>query len=71
MTCVEILINLKVQLSRFEPQTFHNNDLKLKQFRDTRLLHNIDKGLFIIFYNHYLLKFSELEIQMSKLKFQI
>jgi len=34
-------------------QTFCENDLKLKQFTHTRLFHNIDKTLFIIFYNHF------------------
>jgi hypothetical protein len=28
--CAKILINLKVQLSRFESQTFHDDDLKLQ-----------------------------------------
>ncbi len=56
--CAKFLINLKVQRSKFEPQTFHDNDLKLKQSRHIRLLHNIDKIMFIVFYNHYLPKIS-------------
>jgi len=56
--CVKILIKSKVQLSSFE--TFHNSDLRLRQFRHTRLFHNIDKTLFIIFYNHCLPKISKL-----------
>jgi hypothetical protein len=56
--CAKILINLKVQESKFEPQTFHDSDLKLKQSRHIRLFHNIDKTMFIIIYNHYLPKFS-------------
>jgi hypothetical protein len=60
--CVKILKQLKVQL-----QTFHGNDLKLRL--DTRLFHKIDKTLFIIFYNHYLSKISELENQVPKLRF--
>jgi hypothetical protein len=69
--CAKILINLKVQLSGFELQTFNDNDLKLKQFKHIRLLHNIDKTLFIIFYNHYFSKFLELKNQVPKMRFQI
>ncbi len=59
-------------MSRFEPQTFHGSDLKLKQYKHTRLLYNIEKKtLLIIFYNHYLLKFSKFKNQVLKLKFQI
>jgi hypothetical protein len=32
--------------------------------------HNIDKTLFIILYNHYMPKISELKNQMPKLRFQ-
>jgi hypothetical protein len=56
--CAKILINLKVQESKFEPQTFHDSDLKLEQSKHIRLFHNIDKTMFIIFYNHYLPKIS-------------
>ncbi len=66
--CVEILINLKVQLSRFELQTFHDNDLELKQSKHTRLFHNIDENLFFIFHIHYLPKISELKIIDAKVK---
>ncbi len=67
--CVEILINLKVQLSRFEWQTFHGSDFKLKSSRHhTRLFHNIDIILFIIFYNHYHSKSSELKKPGAKVK---
>jgi hypothetical protein len=38
--------------------TFQDNDLKLKQSRHIRLFHNIDKTMFIILLNHYLLKIS-------------
>jgi len=38
--------------------TFPDNDLKLKQSRHIRLFHNIDKTMFIILLNHYLLKIS-------------
>jgi hypothetical protein len=51
MICAKTLINLKVQLSGFELQTFHNNDLKLKQFKHTKLLHSVDKVFFLNF-NH-------------------
>ncbi len=61
----------KAQLSSFESQTFHNNDLRLKQPTHVRLFHNIDKSLFIILYNQYLSKISELKNQMPKLRFQI
>jgi hypothetical protein len=40
----------------FEPQTFRDDDLKLKQSKHIRLFHNIDTTLFIILYNHYLSK---------------
>jgi hypothetical protein len=56
--CTKVLL---VQLSQFELQTFHDNEFKLKQSRRTRVLHKIDKSLFIILYNHYLLKISELK----------
>jgi hypothetical protein len=67
--CVEILIKSKVQLSSLE--TFHNTDLKLKQSKHIRLFHNIDKTLFIIFYNHCLPKISKLQNQMLNLNNQI
>jgi hypothetical protein len=38
---------------------------------NTRLLHNIAKPFFIILYDHYLLKISELKNQVPKLRFQI
>jgi hypothetical protein len=47
--CVEILVNLKVQLSNFESQTLHDNNLKLKQPKHIRLFHTIDKTMSIIF----------------------
>jgi hypothetical protein len=56
-------------MSRFELLTFHDNDLKSKQLRHIKVLHNIDK--FIVFYNHYLSKNLELKIQVLKLRFQI
>jgi hypothetical protein len=55
----------------FESQTFHDNDLKLKQSKHIRLFHKIDKAIFIILYNYYMLKISELKNQVSKLSFQI
>jgi hypothetical protein len=36
----------------FELQVFHDYNLELTQSRHTSLLHNIDKFLFIILYNH-------------------
>jgi hypothetical protein len=48
-----------------------DSNLKLGQYRHTRFFHNIDKILFIILYNYYLPKFSELKNQVLKLKFQI
>jgi len=53
----------------FEPQTFHDGDLKLKQSKHIRLFHNIDKTIFIILYNNYLSKFSKLTNQVLKIKF--
>jgi hypothetical protein len=41
---------LKVKLSKFESQTFHDNDIELKQSKHTRLFHNIDKIVFFIFH---------------------
>jgi len=35
------------------------------------MFHNIDKTIFIIFYNHFMLKISKLKNQMLKLWFQI
>ncbi len=55
--CAKVLIKSEVQLSSFELQTFHDNNLKLRQLKHTTLFHNIDKIMFIIFYNNYLLKF--------------
>jgi hypothetical protein len=43
-------------------------DLKLKQFRHIRLFHNTDDIVFIILYNHYLQKISELKNLVLKLK---
>jgi hypothetical protein len=57
IVCAKIFINLKVKLSGIEPKAFY--DLKLKQSRHIRLFHNIEKTLFIIFYNHYLPKISK------------
>lgn len=51
---------------KFGPQTFGANDLNLGQFKHTRLFHNIDEGLFVIFYIYYL---SKLKNQMPKLRF--
>jgi hypothetical protein len=42
--------------------------LKTKQSRHTRLFHNIDKSLFIVLYNHYMLKISELKKLGAKVK---
>ncbi len=53
---------------RFEPQTFHDNDLEFKQFKHTRLFHNVDEILFIITYNHYLPKISELKNLGAKVR---
>jgi len=39
-------MNLKGQLSRFELQTFHDIDLKLKQSKYIKLFHTNDKFLF-------------------------
>jgi hypothetical protein len=41
------------------------------QTRHTRPFHNIDKTLFIMLYNHHLLKILELKNQVLKLRFQI
>jgi hypothetical protein len=54
--CVKILIKSKVQLSGFELQTFLKGSLRLRQSKHTRLFRNIEKILFIVLYNHYLLK---------------
>jgi hypothetical protein len=35
------------------------------------LFHDVNKSVFIILYNHYLLKISELKNQMPKLRFKI
>jgi hypothetical protein len=48
-----------------------DNDLKLKQFKHTKLFHNTDNIVFIILYNHYLPKISKLKNQVLKLKFKI
>ncbi len=48
-----------------------DNDLKLKQFRHTRLFDNTDNIVFIVLCNHYLLKKSELKNQVLKLRFKI
>ncbi len=61
---------IKAQLPCFELHTFYDNDLKLRQCKQTQLFHNIEKTLFIILYNHYLLKISELKNQVLKLRFQ-
>jgi len=61
-------IKIKVKLLGFEPKTFHDNVLKLKQYKQTRLLHNIHKALFIILYNHYLSKISEIKKLRAKIK---
>ncbi len=45
-----------------------NKYKKFKQPRQTRLLHNNDKLLFIIFYDHYLSKNSELKKPSAKVK---
>jgi len=55
----------------FELQIFHNIDLKLKQFKHTRLFHKIGSTLLIILYNYYLSKFSKLKNQVPKLRYQI
>jgi len=44
---------------------------KLKQSKHIRLFHNINKTMFIISYNHYLPKISELKTKCQKFKFQI
>lgn len=49
------------QLLGFETHTSHDSNLKLGQSRHTKLFHNIDKVLFDILYNHYLLKISKLK----------
>jgi hypothetical protein len=56
----------------FEPKTFHDNNLKLILSRDTRLLHNTTNALFIIWYDHYMLKITKCwNYWVSKLGFQI
>jgi hypothetical protein len=45
-----------------------NKYKKFKQPRQTRLLHNNEKLLFINFYNHYLSKNSELKKPSAKVK---
>lgn len=50
--CVKILINLKLQLSGFESWTFHDINFKLRQFKHTRLFHNVDRTFIITFYIH-------------------
>jgi hypothetical protein len=52
--CGEILIILKLHLSRFEPQTFKYGDIKLRQSKHTKLFHNLEKKSIIILYTHYL-----------------
>jgi len=64
-------MNLNVQLLGFESPSFHGSDLKLKQSRQIRLLHIIDKTMFIILYNHYQPKISEIKNQGLKLRFGI
>jgi hypothetical protein len=54
-----------------ELHTSHDSDLKLKQSRHIRLIHNNDKILFIIYYNHHLSKILTLKNQVLKLRFQI
>ncbi len=49
LICAKTLIKSKIQLLGFQPQTFHDNDLKLRQSKHTRVFHNINKTLFIIF----------------------
>jgi len=41
------------------------------QFKHIKLSHNLEETMFIIFYNHYMLKISELKNQMPKLRFKI
>ncbi len=67
-SCAKILINLKVQLSRFELQTFQDNDIELKQSKHLRLFHNINEILFFIFYNHYLPIISKLKNLGAKVR---
>jgi hypothetical protein len=61
---------INFSIVRFEPKTFKNNNLKLRQFLHTKLFHNTENSLFIILYNHYLPKFSKLKNQLSKLRFK-
>ncbi len=61
----------KTQLLGFDLKTSHDSDLNLKHYKHIRLLYNNGKTLFIICYNHYLSKFSKLENQVLKLRFQI
>jgi hypothetical protein len=55
---------------RFEPQTFKDNDLKLRQSKHIRLSHNIVKKLFNILYDHYLPKIKKLKNEVLKLRFK-
>jgi hypothetical protein len=78
LICVEVLIKFTIRvwnpqhsLSRFEPQISKDKVLTLKWSKHTRLFHNIGYIVFIIIYNHYLLKISELKNQVLKLRFKI
>jgi hypothetical protein len=54
-----------------ELKTFKFKNLKMKQSRQSKLSHKLFNNVFIIFYNHYLPKFSELKNQVPKLNFKI
>jgi hypothetical protein len=56
---------------KFELQTFKDSHFKLSQSRCIKLFDNTNTSLFIILYNHYLPKNSELKNQVPKLRFKI
>jgi len=58
-------------MSRLKLHTSHDSDLKLKQSRHIKLIHNNEKILYIICYNQHLSKISTLNNQVLKLRFQI
>jgi hypothetical protein len=62
---------IKISTIRFESQTLKDSDLKLRQFRHTRLSHNTNKKLFITLYNHYLLNKSITIIVMGQQKWSL
>ncbi len=56
---------------KFEPETFKDKDLKLRQFTHSRLFHNTNNIFLIILCNHYQMKISEFKNQVLKIEFKI